>query len=52
MLLLRFKPQHPDSACFPPEIMQRLAPETRAVAELWGEGEVRAVATQPGSARL
>ena len=52
MLLLRFKPQHPGSACFPPEIMQRLAPETRAVAELWGEGEVRAVATQPGSARL
>eukprot|EP01045_Picozoa_sp_COSAG04_P007952 COSAG04_NODE_431_length_14522_cov_23.420717_8_plen_364_part_00 len=52
MLLLRFKPQHPDNACFPPEIVRRLAPETRAVAELWSEGEVRAVATQPGSARL
>ena len=52
MLLLRFKPQHRGTACFPPEIMRRLAPETRAVAELWGEGEVRAVATQPGSARL
>ena len=52
MLLLRFKPQHPDNACFPSEIMRRLAPETRAIAELWGEGEVRAVAAQPGSARL
>eukprot|EP01052_Picozoa_sp_SAG31_P043082 SAG31_NODE_7064_length_1799_cov_1.135882_1_plen_75_part_00 len=49
LLLLRFKQQNPGNVCFPPEIMRRLAPQSRAVAALWEDGEVRTIATQPGT---